>query len=133
MAVIIETSAIVAIYRKEPDADLFWQVLESGEHLLLPVFCYLESVMVLRAFAALRRWLDELLAEHEIELFGSDGRQAHLAADAFERFGRGSGHPARLNFGDCLAYAAAAALESPLLFKGEDFRLTDVRPALASA
>jgi ribonuclease VapC len=73
--------------------------------------------------------LERFLRDADISIFGSDARQARLAADAFERYGRGSGHPARLNFGDCLAYAAATALGAPLLFKGDDFSRTDVTPA----
>ena len=64
-----------------------------------------------------------------IAILACDARQARLAADAFERYGRGTGHPAHLNFGDCLAYAAAAAHPAPLLFKGEDFALTDLSRA----
>ena len=87
--------------------------------------------MVLRRFPSGRMWLDGLLADYGIAVQGSDPRQARLAADAFERYGRGSGHPARLNFGDCLSYAAAAALDAPLLFKGGDFAQTDIASALA--
>ena len=85
--------------------------------------------MVLSSRRDGRARLDTLLALTGATLLGSDARQARLAADAFERFGRGSGHPARLNFGDCLAYAAAAAHRAPLLFKGEDFGHTDVERA----
>lgn len=54
-----------------------------------------------------------------------------IAVDAFMQFGRGSGHPAKLNFGDCMAYALAKSLDAPLLYKGGDFALTDIRSALA--
>ncbi|GLK78875.1 hypothetical protein GCM10008174_06160 [Methylopila turkensis] len=53
----------------------------------------------------------------------------YIAADAFERYGRGRGHPAKLNFGDCMTYAVAKFHDSPLLFKGDDFTHTDIRPA----
>jgi len=86
--------------------------------------------MVMRRRGKGRSWLDDFLATQDVALFGSDERQARLAADAFERYGRGSGHPARLNFGDCLVYAAAKALDAPLLFKGGDFRATDITAAL---
>jgi ribonuclease VapC len=58
--------------------------------------------------------------------------QARIARDAHARFGKGSGHPAQLNFGDCFSYALARALDAPLLFKGNDFSHTDIRPALTS-
>ena len=53
-----------------------------------------------------------------------------LAQDAFKAFGKGKGHPAKLNFGDCMSYAVAKFHDVPLLFKGDDFRLTDIRAAL---
>lgn len=127
---VIDTSAIAAIYKEEEDADLYWWHLSDSAGSMLPVASYLECVMVLSRYSESRRWLDAMLAELTITLLGSDARQAHLAADAFERYGRGSGHRAGLNFGDCLVYAAAKALDAPLLFKGDDFRATDVAVAL---
>jgi ribonuclease VapC len=127
---VIDTSAIAAIYQEEEDADLYWRHLNDGAGLMLPVTSYLECVMVLSRYSESRQWLNALLAELNITLFGSDARQAHVAADAFERYGRGSRHRARLNFGDCLVYAAAKVLGAPLLFKGDDFRATDVVAAL---
>ena len=56
--------------------------------------------------------------------------QARIAREAYRDYGRGSGHPARLNFGDCFAYALARATGEPLLFKGSDFIHTDIEPAL---
>lgn len=132
MPIVIETSALVALYKNEAEADRIWLILRGGEDLLLPASCYLEITMVLRTEPSSRRWLDKLIERYEVAILGSDPRQARLAADAFERFGRGSSHPARLNFGDCLAYAAARALDAPLLFKGEDFAQTDARSALAA-
>lgn len=133
MDVVIDTSAIVAAYRMEDDASRFWAVFESNAALHLPAICYLESVMVLRQWSGSRQWLDRFVSDHQVRMLGVDPAQARLAADAFERYGRGSGHPAKLNFGDCLAYAAAMTLGAPLLFKGGDFALTDVRPALAAS
>ena len=88
--------------------------------------------MVLRRRADGRPLLERFLRDFDVTIFGFDPRQARLAADAFERYGRGSGHAAKLNFGDCLAYAAASALGAPLLFKGGDFALTDIQPALVT-
>jgi ribonuclease VapC len=59
-----------------------------------------------------------------------DEAQARIAREAYRDFGKGSGHPAKLNFGDCFAYALAKKLNEPLLFKGDEFAHTDVRPAL---
>jgi ribonuclease VapC len=127
---VVDTSAVAALYKEEGDADLYWRYLNDGSALMLPVASYLECVMVLARYSESRQWLDALCAEYNITLFGSDARQVRLAADAFERYGRGSKHRARLNFGDCLVYAAAKALDAPLLFKGNDFRATDVVAAL---
>jgi ribonuclease VapC len=127
---VIDASAIAAIYKEEEDADLYWRHLSDSTGSMLPVASYLECVMALSRYSESRRWLDAMLGECNITLLASDARQAHLAADAFERYGRGSGHPARLNFGDCLVYAAAKAVDAALLFKGNDFRATDVVAAL---
>lgn len=127
--IIIDTSAAVAVIARETERDGFLDILGSHDS-VLPVSCYLETVMVLRSKGPDgRRRLDRLLAENAIAILPCDAAQAWLAADAFERFGRGSGHAAKLNFGDCLSYAAARAKGAPLLFKGEDFVHTDVARA----
>lgn len=73
---------------------------------------------------------DSLLAQSGIETVAWTAELADLATDAFLRFGKGQGHPAQLNFGDCMAYAVAKSLDVPLLFKGDDFAKTDIRSAL---
>jgi ribonuclease VapC len=74
--------------------------------------------------------LDELVRTAEIHLAAVDEAQARVAREAYRDFGKGSGHKAQLNFGDCFAYALAKTLNEPLLFKGTDFSQTDVRSAL---
>lgn len=74
--------------------------------------------------------MDQLTAVADITFVPMDEAIARLAADAFARYGRGTGHTAALNFGDCIAYATAIHLDVPLLFKGDDFRHTDVKAAL---
>jgi ribonuclease VapC len=76
------------------------------------------------------RRLDELLAAADIVIEPMTVEQARIARDAYRDFGKGSGHPARLNLGDCFAYALAIEMGEPLLFLGDDFRATDVTPAL---
>jgi ribonuclease VapC len=85
-------------------------------------------VMQVRRGDEAARDLDLLLAKFEIEIVPVSARQASLARKAFQRFGRGQ-HPARLNFGDCFAYALAKDSSSPLLFKGGDFGQTDITVA----
>ncbi len=77
-----------------------------------------------------RHRVEILLVESGIDIAAFDQEQLGFAIDAFIRFGRGSGHPAKLNFGDCMAYALAKSLDAPLLFKGDDFAKTDIRSAL---
>jgi len=74
--------------------------------------------------------LDVLVQSFAMTFIPLDEPIARIAADAFARYGRGTGHPAALNFGDCIAYATAMHLDAPLLFKGDDFRHTDVKVAL---
>lgn len=73
--------------------------------------------------------LTEIIAELRIEILPFTAEQAHLAFEAFRRFGKGRGGKASLNFGDCFVYALAKELEAPLLFKGADFAQTDMVPA----
>jgi ribonuclease VapC len=126
---VIDSSAIVAIALDEPEADSLTGLLSTDEELGVAGASYVECVMVLSGCGKGRAWLDDFVSANEITILASDERQARLAADAFERYGRGKGHGARLNFGDCFAYAAAKALDAPLLFKGDDFRHTDVKAA----
>ena len=123
---VVDTSVLVAIIDKEHDAADFLRLLSRQRVLAIPASCYLEAVMVLRRLANGRAALDAFLTDNSVFILPLDAAQARLAADAFERYGRGSGHPARLNFGDCLSYAAARAQRAPLLYKGEDFARTDL-------
>ena len=80
----------------------------------------------------LGRALDEVLADFDIEVEPLTAEQARIARQAYRDYGRGSGHAANLNFGDCFSYALAAAEREPLLFVGDDFGHTDIRSALPS-
>lgn len=73
---------------------------------------------------------EALMAEAALAIVAFDETQVSMAMDAFLRFGRGRNHPARLNYGDCMAYALAKFLDAPLLFKGNDFSFTDVKCAI---
>ena len=76
------------------------------------------------------REFDALIERFEVVIEPVTADQARIAREAYRRFGRGSGHPAKLNFGDCFAYALATELDEPLLFVGQDFIHTDVRRVL---
>ena len=123
---------MVAIYRREPDHADYLQAIARAESANLPASCFVESVMVLARHASAKQDIEAFLDKHEISLTPLDAGSAKLAADAFLRFGKGRGHPARLNFGDCLSYAAAKQLGAPLLYKGDDFVHTDIVSALSA-
>jgi ribonuclease VapC len=129
---VIETSAVVAIYKREPDSEQFLQAIIEADALVIPASCLLESVMVLSAFPSASNDIENLLEQHEISIAAIDGAVARHAVSAFNRYGRGARHPARLNFGDCLSYAVAKHLGAPLLYKGGDFIHTDIESALAA-
>lgn len=129
---VIDTSALVAILRAEPDAATFAGAIAAADVRRLSVASYVEAGAVIdssRDPVATRR-LDELLVVARIGIEPVTVQQGELARGAYRDFGKGSGHPAALNFGDCFAYALARALNEPLLFKGDDFGRTDVASAL---
>jgi ribonuclease VapC len=128
---VADTSAILAILLNEPDAVVFATAIEGADTRLISAGTLLESSLVVEArFAeAGGRELDLLLHRAEFEVVPVDSDQVELARAAYRRFGKGR-HPAGLNFGDCFAYALAVSLGEPLLFKGGDFRLTDVSSVL---
>ncbi|GMU61808.1 MAG: ribonuclease VapC [Myxococcaceae bacterium] len=127
---IVDTSALVAILRQEPEEDRFVELLlaDSSPRLSAATLCEARVVALGYGFDAELAELLDLIAPAVVPV---DERQAALAFDAFKRFGKGR-HPAGLNFGDCFSYAAARALDEPLLFKGEGFSKTDVTIADAT-
>jgi ribonuclease VapC len=130
---IIDTSALVAILRDEPEAEVCARAIESAAMRRLSAVSLVEAAVVIdgsRDPIASRRF-DDLLKEAEVLVEPVTEIQARLARDAYRDFGKGSGHPARLNFGDCFAYALAKVTGEPLLFKGADFGHTDIMPAIA--
>lgn len=129
---IIDSSAIVAILKTEDDADVYAQALDSaGDGAWMSAATYVEISMVTDPLSVgVARSFAELMQESTIELLPFTPAQAHIARAAYRRYGRGSGHRARLNFGDCFSYALATERSEPLLFKGDDFSHTDVRSAL---
>jgi ribonuclease VapC len=130
---VIDTSAIVAVVARESDGPRFAAVLEEERNFVMSAFTVFECRTVLaRKFpSALLGDFEQLLHDLPIAVHAFDKPQADRAFMAYRRFGKGSGHPAQLNLGDCAAYALATSQGLPLLFKGNDFPHTDVRPALA--
>lgn len=127
---IIDTSAIIAILRNEPEAETCALAIEKAARRRISAANFLEAAVVIdgsRDAVASRRF-DELVATAQLTVEPVTEAQARIARDAYRDFGKGSGHPAGLNFGDCFAYALAKVTGEPLLFKGEDFAHTDVTP-----
>jgi ribonuclease VapC len=126
---IVDTSAVIAILKEERAAYRFLRAITvSTEPKRISAANYLEAGIVVDANRnpLLSRRLDDLIVQTEIEVEAVTPQQADIARAAYRDFGRGSGHPAQLNFGDCFAYALAKSMREPLLFKGDDFSHTDV-------
>ena len=127
---IIDTSAILSILLREPDAERFARAITAASSRRISAATLLETTIVLesRSGPAAAHELDAFLRRAQIELEPVTPEQAQTARQAWRRFGKGN-HPAGLNFGDCFAYALAEATREPLLFKSGDFELTDIPAA----
>ena len=127
---IVDTSAIIAILFDEADADRYDRAVAAAPICRMSVANFIEATIVLESREGIGAGheFDAYLEEAAIELVPVTVEQALAARRAWRRFGRGN-HPAALNFGDCFAYALAEATGEPLLFKGEDFALTDLPAA----
>jgi ribonuclease VapC len=129
--IVIDSSALIAILRREPEADGFLQIIAEAVSCLLSSVSLLETSMVLAGRTGdATSWteLDALIARARIEVVAQDAELTEAARAAFLRYGRGR-HPAALNLGDCASYALAKHHDVPLLFKGADFPRTDLRAA----
>ena len=124
---IIDKSALLAVLLDEADADHFEHAIALAPACQMSVASYLEAIMVIegRLGEAGGREIDNYLEDAGAELVSVTPEQVQVARLAWRRYGKGN-HPAGLNFGDCFAYALAEVSEEPLLFKVEDFALTDV-------
>jgi len=131
--VIIDSSALVAIVRQEQDAQVFADLIAGAPVVRLSAASLVEVSVVIDGTRnpVLSGALDALLASPRVVIEPFTPAQAQIARTAYQRFGKGSGHPARLNMGDCFAYALARDLGEPLLFKGVDFTLTDIEIVIA--
>ncbi len=132
---IVDTSAIVAILRNESDAPALAEAIEKAARRRISAVTYVETAAVIdgsRDPIASRRF-DEFMHEAHLVMEPVTEAQTEIARQAYRDFGKGSGHPAKLNFGDCFAYALAKEKREPLLFKGNDFGHTDIRTALSSS
>jgi ribonuclease VapC len=133
--VIVDSSAIVAISREEPSFQTYLEAVLRSPVPRISAANLLEAAIVIDRLpnprAAVR--FDDLIQRLKLVIESVTLHQVSIAREAYRQFGKGSGHRARLNFGDCFAYALAKNLDEPLLFIGQDFVHTDIRPALDDA
>lgn len=125
---IIDPSVLVAIVTREPEARAYSRLIAAAPVRRLSAAGYVELAAVIdgRRDPVLSGALDGALRATGVEIVPFTPVQARIARAAYQQFGRGSGHPAQLNMGDCFSYALARDLGEPLLFKGSDFALTDI-------
>lgn len=127
---VLDSSALVAVVLGEPDSSRLLARMRAAAPLTLGAPALAEALLVLarRVGGDPRPFLAEILTELDVEVIPFTDEHAHIAVDAYLRFGKGR-HPAGLNFGDCLTYAVAALAGEPLLYKGHDFARTDLAGA----
>ena len=129
--IVVDSSALIAILRREPEADSFLQIIASSDGCLLSSVSLLETSMVLAGRSGdVGSWteLDALIERADMQVVAQDAGLADVARKAFLHYGKGR-HPAGLNLGDCASYALSKARNLPLLFKGNDFPETDLAVA----
>ncbi len=128
--IVVDTSAVIAILDKEPDAALYAEAVAEADPPLMSAATLLELniVMLNRRGVRAARIVDRFLQEAGFQIESFTAQHAELAREAYVRFGKGR-HAAGLNYGDCFSYALAKATALPLLYKGQDFSKTDIIPA----
>ena len=125
---IIDSSALVAVLRGEDDAGHYIDALldAPSPRMSAPTYVEIGAVVDANGDPVLNRELDQLILEAGISIEPFTPHHAHVARQAYRDFGKGSGHPASLNLGDCFSYALAAVSGEPLLYKGDDFIHTGI-------
>lgn len=128
---ILDSSAILAVLFAEEDASLFAEAIANAGVRRLSAATWLESAIRIEMSGSPVASLDfdAFIRESRVSIEPVDEEQVRVARAAYRAYGRGSGHPARLNYGDCFSYALAKVRNEPLLFKGDDFTHTDLIPA----
>jgi ribonuclease VapC len=129
---IVDTSALVAILKREPERAVFSALLETVPDVKMSAATYFETCIVIDSLRqpGASRMLDDLIEVSKIAIESVTIEQARIARQAYRDYGKGSGHAANLNFGDCFSYALARDRREPILYKGDDFVHTDLRPAV---
>lgn len=130
---IVDTSAVIAVVLGELESEAVAAALAraANSRISAPNYVELCAVLQRRGRPEIGRMVDRLLAAYDIRIAPFDADQARIAAQAYRDYGRGSGHPARLNLGDSYSYALASATGEPLLYCGADFTHTDIPSAVS--
>lgn len=126
---VVDTSALVAIFKAERDFEQLSRILSEAKLVVVPATCLVEAALLRQVGKGFFDWVLEVLDDDRFELGDISGPVAELAAQAARNYGKGSGHPAQLNFGDCISYAVAKYRDLPLLYAGGDFSRTPLRAA----
>jgi len=126
--IVVDTSALMAILQDEPKAQACMATIDQADALLMSAGTVAEALIV-AARRGLESEMEELLAGLGLEITQVNATVAYQVANAYRRWGKGK-HPAKLNYGDCFAYALAHERNCPLLYIGQDFAQTDVQSAL---
>ena len=129
---IVDSSALVAILKREPQGPAFSATLEAEQDAKMSAATYLEASIVIDKLRdpTLSLLLDDVIERARISIEPLTASQARIARQAYRDYGKGSGHAANLNFGDCFSYALAREKREPILYNGDDFIHTDLRSAL---
>lgn len=127
---IVDASALIAILLREPEKDQFRELIARDAEPVISPFNFVEAAVRADGLGQeIAEGFDALFQELGVKVVAADYNQTRIAREAYRRFGKGN-DPAKLNLGDCFAYALSKARGEPLLFKGEDFRKTDVEAAV---
>jgi ribonuclease VapC len=129
--IVVDSSAVIAIFRQEDDAGDYARRIAADDDPVMSAANLVETSIVLRGLKKIaperaERWLDDFMKTAGIRIEPVTPDQAQVARAAHLQFGKGTGHGASLNYGDCFAYALAKAMDAPLLCQGSDFPLTDI-------
>ena len=123
----LDSSILVAIINLEKDAETFIDLISSQKCLFgAPTLVETRIWCAANISDQISRWLEDFIGGDDVSIVPFSNEMANVATQAYIKYGRSSGHPARLNFGDCMSYAVSAVMRAPLLFKGADFGHTDV-------
>jgi len=129
--IVVDSSAVIAIFHQEDDAEDYARNIAAADDPVMSAANLVETSIVLRGLKKIapetaERWLDDFMKAAGIRIEPVTPDQAQAARSAHLKFGKGTGHGAALNYGDCFAYALAKTMDAPLLCQGNDFPLTDV-------